>query len=78
MKNKGQIPFLGIIATGFFTIFASVGGAWMSGSASAEREIGAVNLKVELVQRTEELHYKELKEDNVEVKRLLNILIDNK
>jgi len=75
-KRKGGITLIPLVIAGF-TLLASIGGAWISASASAQREISTVNTKVELVERTEELHYKELKEDLDEIKDDIKQLLKN-
>lgn len=71
-KNKGQIlGITGLVIGGMFTLFASVGGAWVSAGASVQKEISKVNTVVQVVKTTEELHYKELKEDTKEIKKNL-------
>ena len=76
IKNRGQVPFLIPIISGTFLLLASIGGAWFTSNATAERKISSVNTKVELVQRTEELHYRELKEDLDEIKNNIQKLVD--
>lgn len=67
-KKKGIIPIIPLVIGGVFTLFASVGGAWITASASAQREIGNVNTELQIVKTTEGLHYKELKDDLNEIK----------
>lgn len=76
VKKKGQVPFLIPIISGTFLLLASIGGAWFTSNATVERKISTIDTKVELVQRTEELHYRELKEDLNEIKNNIQKLVD--
>lgn len=81
------MPTLIPIVIASITVIGTIGGAWLSASASAQKEVSAVNTKVEVVQEREDNHYKELKatmdrygsdikqfgSDVQDIKRALNI-----
>ena len=50
------------IIGGISLFLSSIGGAYMTGSVAANKELSNTNTKVEVIKITEELHYKELKE----------------
>ena len=56
--NKGQISILAIIIGVGGTIIASALGAW----ATASTRVNIIDTKVQVVERTEQIHYMELKE----------------
>lgn len=60
MKNKGQIPFISVVIGGVLTAVTAWGGAWITGSMSASRELFKVNTDLQVVKTTEDLHYKEV------------------
>ncbi len=47
---------------GISLVLASVGGAWASSSAAANKELSNFNTELQVVKTTEMLHYTEVKE----------------
>ena len=67
---KTTLAIIGALAT----IAASI----ISGGYSASSKTNEINTQVQIVKTTEELHYKELKENLEKIDRKLDILINYK
>jgi len=55
-----NLTVLQAVIGGISLVLASVGGAFVTGSAGASSQLNSVNTKVEVVKTTEELHYSEV------------------
>lgn len=83
--NKGQTTLVSLIVAGVFTLLASIGGAWISGSSAANDKLNDTKLETQMDfsadrQRiaTVEEAIKTIKESQMEtrndVKEILKIL----
>lgn len=74
LKRMGQISLLTAIIGAVGMISASIFSGWYSASSKTNE----INTQVQIVKTTEELHYKELKENLGKIDRKLDILINYK